>query len=1590
MSEGEDLMYDAAKPEPAFPNNRLASYLKQARDRLIQTGTRNRLVHTARFVKRGKSIDIVDEHSNDVFRILVTDGKRMRFDHDPTEVDLVDEDEPQLLVASGREKREERFSDNLLQTKFGQDRLQKKLLSLAREAKTLEEEQGINALYLALGFLRWFEDEKSEIEREAPLILVPVSLRRSDRSSTHELEARGEDITTNEPLKHRLADDFGIKLPEIDEGEDWSPNDYFAAVEESISGRARWTVDADGMQLGFFSFAKLLMVHDLESENWPDANILDHPIVAGLLADGFGEEPSDFAEGEKLDEIFTPADLIQVVDADASQTLVIETVRKGRNLVVKGPPGTGKSQTITNIIASAVHDGKSVLFVAEKMAALDVVHSRLVHAGLRDVCLELHSRSANKRLVVQELGRTLGAAGTFLAEDSDATELLRLRDQLNSLSEAMHTPIGETDVTAYRAVSTLVRLREARFAPADYNIAGVEKWSRKRLTEALQAAKGLADITRRAGSKDTHPFFGARRSDLLPTDIERVQLRLSALVASVEETGRTATIIAQSVGLTGPTSPRVADSLSGVLSHISTLSSETAPFATVLASHGGLDKARAIAELGLAIVKTSAEAEARFRPAALSAPVSHLRPMLATGHSFFGRLGRQYRAASAELQSLLLQPPPKAQASRMQLVDELVEWQQLAQRFKQQNSIGEELLGDLWRGRETNFSALLEAVEWIGNLLQLAVGLNAAQAVKLRRYEPDNLRGLGSKVSSGAAQVREGAVEIFTALNLDIQATFGATGPDAVPFDALASKLRLWLDNMYRLDEWSQLLTAHEHLTAIVGDELTGAVAAGRLAPDEITATIRYVHAEALYRLFAADKPWATQVTAHQKTELVGSFREREKRRRATVSRIIRGQHLNQMPRGGMGAMGFIRGEVARKRGHKPIRTVMKTAGTVVQQIKPVLLMSPISVAQYLPPGSLEFDLLVIDEASQVRPEDALGAIARARQIVVVGDRQQLPPTSFFDRIVADEDDEDEEDEGTEPRATPKVTSATELESVLTLCEARGLNTRMLEWHYRSRHPSLIEVSNEQFYEGRLVLFPSPSSGKDTDGLRIHRVNGAYDRGGKRHNVIEAKAVARAVANHAQSFPERTLGVVTFSTAQRDQVTYWLDKLRQDDEALDIFMREGKDEEFFVKNIENVQGDERDVILVSVGYGPRIAGQRLDSMGFGPVSTEGGERRLNVLFTRARFKTEVFVSFDSGDIDLSRTHSEGARVLKHFLHAAETGLVQEPRALDDDPDSDFEVSVAKAIRTLGYEVHHQIGSGGFKIDLAVRDPDRAGRYVLAVECDGATYHSAVWARERDRQRQEVLEGLGWRFHRVWSTDWFHRRSDEFRRLEAAIEAARGPQTSPVEPEPSDLNDEIDQTASAETEPSSLPDYEVADFPILATDEPHLVPVAKMKGIVERIVAIEGPVHQEEIARRVATLFGKQKAGSRIAERVEAALRYLKTRNDEIVSANGFWLTKTQQADMPLRNRSRAPLNLRRANLIPPMEMEAAIERVLEENGALAVEEIPRAVALLFGFQRTGQEFRPAVEPVVESLLSVGKVTKSSAGVALVTEGDVVR
>jgi very-short-patch-repair endonuclease len=471
----------------------------------------------------------------------------------------------------------------------------------------------------------------------------------------------------------------------------------------------------------------------------------------------------------------------------------------------------------------------------------------------------------------------------------------------------------------------------------------------------------------------------------------------------------------------------------------------------------------------------------------------------------------------------------------------------------------------------------------------------------------------------------------------------------------------------------------------------------------------------------------------------------------------------------------LIEHEIEKTRRHIPIREMFRRAGRAIQALKPCVMMGPQAVAQYLPPGLFHFDLVVMDEASQMRPEDALGAIARGAQLVVVGDPKQLGPTSFFDTVTSDEEEVEEvaaalAAEAAAKEAPPSASVLERSESILQAA-ARRYPLRMLRWHYRSRYPELIAFSNREFYGDGLVLFPHPGTECEGDGINFRAVDGAVYATSL--NPREAEAIVAAVRAHATRSPERSLMVVTMNQPQRELVDTLVQNAEKDDPVLAAFRQrhEGTLEPFAVKNLENVQGDERDTIFVGVTYGPNERGTLAQN--FGPVNAMGGERRLNVLFTRAKFRLDVFCSFDPTMLRVTESSPRGLCVLRDYLRFAKEKNLETGRFTAREPGSDFEIEVSRALRAHGYEVHPQVGVAGYYLDLAVVDASRPGRYILGIECDGATYHSARSARDRDRLRQEVLQKLGWQIHRIWSTDWFRDPRGETTRLVRRIEALLG-------------------------------------------------------------------------------------------------------------------------------------------------------------------------------------------------------------------------
>jgi hypothetical protein len=1557
-------------------SDRLTSkILNAARRKLLETGTRNRLIHVNRASQRANCIGIINERSDDVFSLLRDEARRLRFkatgrDRRKDEAEAEDQfellaTEPETDAPTGPE----RYTDQFLDTPLGPEAQARRLLRLVSDARTAEEEQGLNILYLALGFLKWRESGSSDVWREAPLVLLPVELVRNERTSTYDIRAREDDITTNLPLQERLRQDFGILLPDIDEGEDWKPSGYYAQVTDAVSGQPGWTVDTDGMQLGFFSFAKLLMHRDLDPASWPDGELTGNELLSGLLAKGFDGGTSLFGPEDKLDVLLDPVDIIQVVDADASQTKVIEEVRRGSNLVVQGPPGTGKSQTITNLIAAAAYDGKSVLFVAEKMAALSVVHQRLVRSGLRDVCLELHSRSANKKALAQELGRTLMASASAVPNVADAGALRQDRDNLNRISDLLHKPFGNPGDTPFRAMAEIIGLIGKGAQPPSIPLDNLDKLGVSQRRKAAQAISRFVEALAAIGAPEAHPFRGVQDDDLQPTDLSRLEGDLAtasaALNALLTEVARISTLIARPAPLTLSGTTALVKVLE-VLAAVPEAAQHAAPDS--LFERIGQPRLREALSAGIEWARARNEASSHFADQAWAAETGSLRSALVAGQSsFWARLFGPYRKASASLAGLLRSPLPKSATERLKVVDQLASVQSLRRRLADDEAWLQATLGESWRGERTDFAGISEVVGWLERVR--SAGFASAGAVMSALAASKSPADLARALDTQARDCEEKAAKPIAKLKLNLEQAEIGHDLRVADLDDLAATFDEMRSEMGRYSDWAALARATARTVEAGAGDVIDAVTDGRVQPEKAVDEFTYACAEARWNAARQAEPELGRLAGLDRHELVRMFQAKERARLNDTQSLILARHFAQIPRGSMGEMGVIRGEIGRKSRHKPIRWVMKNAGSMVQRIKPVMLMSPISVAQFLPPGTVTFDLLVIDEASQIRPEDALGVIARARQIVVVGDQKQLPPTSFFDRLVDEGDDEVEDED------MPAGATAADMESILSLCEARGLRSRMLEWHYRSRDPSLIRVSNAEFYGDNLVLPPSPLQLDPNYGLKFRRVPGVYARGktGAARagtNKIEAQHVVKAVAEHARTRPDLSLGIVAFSKAQSDTLTEALEYERRKDADLDAFLREGRAEDVFVKNIENVQGDERDVILISVGYGPQEPNGRLASMSFGPVNGEGGERRLNVLFSRARVRCEVFASFDPGDIDPSRSSREGPRVLKRFLDFAKTGIIEERIVTGLDADSPFEEDVASVIRGLGYEADLQVGTAGFRIDLGVRHPDRPGQYIVAVECDGARYHSALWARERDRLRQDVLESLGWRFHRIWSTDWFHRREHEISRLVNALAKAKDASADGVAVRGANISGFIAPIVEDAAQPDAIeighleltaPAYIRAELSVCSSTEPHEAPQGQIGDLIVKIVDIEGPIHVDEIARRIAAAYGKARTGARIVDATMRALQAAQKRSDNRLRRVGrFVLNEEQLATPPVRNRRAETGGILKAECLPPMEIVAAATRIRSESGLMPPEEMTRAVARLLGFQRVGPDLSETI------------------------------
>ena len=680
-----------------------------------------------------------------------------------------------------------------------------------------------------------------------------------------------------------------------------------------------------------------------------------------------------------------------------------------------------------------------------------------------------------------------------------------------------------------------------------------------------------------------------------------------------------------------------------------------------------------------------------------------------------------------------------------------------------------------------------------------------------------------------------------------------------------------------------------------------------------------------------------------------------------------------RIPRSAIGQEGIILQQAQLKKRHKPVRWLLSEAGEAAQRVKPCFMMSPLSISQFLPPD-LRFDVVIFDEASQVREADAICSIARGKQLIVAGDQKQLPPTNFFQQVT----DIDEDDDSL---------GILDFESVLDRCKGQGLRSLPLLWHYRSRHESLIAYSNRSFYDGRLHTFPGAVNESPDLGVELIRVDGVYERGGARHNKIEAEAVVDRVLHHRHRHPNLTIGVVALSSAQQSAIDFAVERRARLEPELRDLATDDRLDGFFVKNLENVQGDERDLIILSIGYGPDENGKL--TMNFGPMNNEGGERRLNVAVTRARHRVEVVCSFSPGKI---RTNNPTIKHLARYLDYAERGVVALELDVPDSPGdakSPFEEEVLRSLQAMGHDVIPQVGVAGYRIDIGVRHPNEPGRFLLGIESDGAAYHSAKDARSRDRLRQQVLEGLGWRLHRVWSTAWYSDRRGEEHRLsneiDHALQAYGRARTPPTTEAQSEVSFEVD-CRDFDTIPDWVHNYTEPRLSSVKYGSDFETSTYIISSQIKLVVEASGPIHEDRVLEIIKSSWFMKRAGTRIRGTFSQAVQLLVNRKE--LAVNGDFLSipgcktlvRTPLMTTGHETTHGPPADRRPVGHIPPAEIELAIANLLRDAGGAVQQTIlVRRLAGRFGWHHAGSRIRRAFDQAIDRLVDSGHVIKKPSG-----------
>ena len=1536
--------------------NSMLRVLEHARGELLDLSKKNRLIHLRENSRT--TLSVTDELPEEIFSLLVDQEASMRFLPSKSQANrAVDE----RIPSSAEILPQAQHVDKFLQTSLPSKALSEKLAILSRETQNALDEQGTHLLFLATGFLEWTDSERPESRMSSPLVLIPVTLERTNILSPFRLRYCDDDIQSNLCLEKKLSDEFGLKFPEeskIESREDFE--NYLIAIKDQIKSKKDWRI-TNRVTLGLFTFTKFLMYRDLNSAQWKShSDLLGNPLIKALLNnDEWNPHKPNNSSNPDIDEKSENEYL--VLDSDFSQKQVINAASKGLNLIIQGPPGTGKSQTITNLIAGALGKNKKVLFVSEKRAALEVVKKRLDETGIGDYCLELHSKDSSKRAFLESIQKTVNSPKATPPKDkNDFRRYTQTIQLLEELGDDLLNPICNTGLSPYYLIGQYIRLEN------DYPHLDLDSsiFSEPLIFEEMERLVGeFESAIKKIGAPLDHTFYGIEATDILPNELEECRFLLQEIRNQLEEFRHLVIRISEAEKIEQIKSV-------GDAAHIIDLWDrlEDNPFADRKEIESidwsfSRELIQSFIESYLKYSQRHKKLEEFYHIKQIPwhALDNHRENIAKHSGSIMRIFNKDYKHAYDAIRACLKTKSKMSGDDLLKVIDFLETSKSEKDSFETTEKLGPFIVGPVWNGIETPEEVAIPRMRWVQQ---------AQPIIKSKIIEPLALAKLAFSNSwrsnshligdlDNLSNLIKSSFESFSQILQTPKMRWQNMLEQSM--SGLSKKIKSMHDDIDLLWDWIEFKRSEHLLEESPVSGIIELARKGEVDESNVLQTFQFNYYKSLLDMAFKERKSLSNFLKESIDSSLRRFQNLDLKLLHHARQRLAYKLSENCPRlieglsGNSSELGIIQREIYKKRRIKPIRRILQEAGSLVQEIKPCFMMSPLSVAQFLPPGEIDFDLLIFDEASQMKPEDALGAIARSKQLIVVGDNKQLPPTRFFNRLENEDTDWEVNDD-----------SLSDLESILDACHATGMPSMTLTWHYRSRHDSLIATSNREFYENKLTIFPSPFERSKELGLGFEKVEeGIFERGKSGTNPEEARVVASAVIEHAKKHPNESLGVGTFNIKQQNLLLNEIEKLRikEADPELEKFFLSENREPFFVKNLENIQGDERDVIFLSICYGKHDSDKPI-SMNFGPLNQEGGERRLNVIITRAKKKCIVYSSISSHEIDIERTNSKGVKSLKTFLHFAENGERDFSESKINEDYDPFEFHLRHKLNRLGYQVVSRIGAGIYRLNFGVRHPEMPDRFILGIECDGTAYQNSTDSRERERTRPSVLKNMGWNILRVWAPEFVKNPDAAIKHIEKSIISAisqKSKSQSLKEIEINEINFEDELEIS---KISSIGEK----YKIWAGTLPKTG-----RTLAKEIVKVEGPIHEEELLNKMRIHLGISRMSSKTKTEMQNQV-FSALRDKVIERLDGeedfFVIQGFELKNISPRHRESLPED---PKYISYLEILCTAEKVFEKTGETPMDELVKNISLVLGYKMLSSKIQNQINEALNrtSLKKIG-------------------